>query len=428
MIGTAAGGMLLLLALSIPVAAAMGLVGLMLGEMYSPLSIYKAVGQMAWNAGNDPILVSIPFFVLLGELLLRSGIGEGMYGAMVKWLSWLPGGLMHSNIGTSAIFSATCGSSVATAATVGTVAIPQCGRYGYNERLFLGTVAAGGTLGILIPPSINLVVYGALTNTSIPALYMAAMLPGILLALLFMVTILLCCLVKPEMGGKRLRASWAERIASLKDLLPPLAIFVLVVGSIYIGVATPTEAAALGVLGSLFLVWITGRLNWGMLRSALEGTLLTTGMMLAIIIGAYFLNFVLGSVGITRGVSTFVQELDLPPMVTMLAIVAFYFVLGMFMETLSMMVATVPIIAPVVVALGFDPVWFGILVVLLIETAMITGPVGINLFVVQGLRKSGGINDVIVGALPFVGTLLAMIALMLAVPDVALLLPRLFGG
>jgi len=427
MIAAALLCLIVLLAVSIPVTAALGLTGLVLGEAFSPFSIFRAVGQMAWNAGNDPILVAIPFFVLLGELLLRSGMGEGMYESLAKWLSWLPGGLMHSNIGTSAVFAATCGSSVATAATIGTVALPQCAKYGYNERLFLGSVAAGGTLGILIPPSINLVVYAALTNTSVPNLYMAALLPGVLLTLAFIGTILMACVVKPGYGGERLHASWAERFASLKQLAGPLLIFFLVVGSIYAGLATATEAAALGVLGAMALVWASGRFTWEVLKASLHSAMLTTGMMLAIIVGAYFLNFILGSIGITRSVSQFVQEMNLPPNVTIVAIVVFYFVLGMFMETLSMMVATVPIITPVVVMLGFDPIWFGILVVLLIETAMITGPVGINLFVVQGVRKSGGINDVIFGALPFVISLFVVIGLMIAFPDIALYLPRAFG-
>ncbi|PWF24641.1 TRAP transporter large permease [Corticimicrobacter populi] len=428
MIANVALGLLVLLALSIPVAAVLGLLGVALAEAYSPFPILQGIGQIAWNAGNDPLLVSIPFFVLLGELLLRSGIGEGMYGAMAKWLSWLPGGLMHSNIGTSAAFSATSGSSVATAATVGTVAIPQIRKYGYNEKLFLGSIAAGGTLGILIPPSINLVIYGALTNSSIPALYLAALLPGILLAAMFSLTILIVCAVKPSLGGERLHATWRERFAALKDLIFPLGIFLLVVGFIYAGLATPTEAAALGVTGAMLVIALTGRLSWAMLKQALMGTILTTGMMLAIIIGAYFLNFIMGSIGVTRAVASFVQNMDVAPEVMLLFIILFYLVVGLFMETLSLMVASVPIVTPIVIALGYDPIWFGILVVLLIETALITPPVGLNLFVVQGLRKSGPMSDVIIGALPFVAALLAVIGLMVAFPDLALFLPRVLSG
>jgi tripartite ATP-independent transporter DctM subunit len=334
---------------------------------------------------------------------------------------------MHANIGTCTMFAATCGSSVATAATVGTTAIGEIKRFGYNERLFLGTIASSGTLGILIPPSINLIIYGALTNTSIPKLYLAGFIPGSLLALLFSMTVLIACSIRPAWGGPRLSVPWAERLASLADLLPPLSIFLLVVGSIYAGWATPTEAAALGVLGALGLAALNRTLTLPMLREVVEGTMRTTGMTMLILVGAYFLNFVMGNVGLTRRVGAFMNDLALGPTLTILVIVGFYILLGCFMETLSMMVATVPIFTPVAVSLGYDPVWFGILVILLVETAMITPPVGINLFVVHGLRGGGSLNDVIVGAVPFVGTLLAMIGLIIAFPGIALWLPNAMG-
>jgi C4-dicarboxylate transporter, DctM subunit len=424
MIGTAFGTLVFLLALSLPVAAAMGIVALVLADQFSFMPIWKAVGQISWNAGNDSVLVAVPFFILLGELLLRSGMAARMYGAMAMWLSWLPGGLMHANIGTSAMFAATCGSSVATAATVGTTSISQIKRYGYNERLFLGTVAASGTLGILIPPSINMIVYGALTNTSIPKLYLAGFIPGFTLAALFSVTVLIACWFRPAWGGQKLSVSWHQRIASLPDLLPPLGIFMLVVGSIYAGLATPTEAAALGVLGALVLALWNRTVTVPMLKETVEGTLRTTGMSMAILVGAFFLNFVMGNIGLTQTVSAFINDMNLTPAATIWLIVGFYLVLGCFMETLSMMVATVPIFTPVVVALGYDPVWFGIVVILMVETAMITPPVGINLFVVHGLRRSGSLNDVIVGSAPFVVTLLVMTTLIIVFPGIVLALPN----
>jgi len=427
MIATTFGLLVALLALSLPVAAAMGIVGLVLSDNYAFMPIWRALGQIAWNAANDGVLVAVPFFILLGELLLRSGMAMRMYAAMAKWLSWLPGGLMHANIGTSTMFAATCGSSIATAATVGTTAIGQIQRFGYNERLFLGTIASSGTLGILIPPSINLIVYGALTNTSIPQLYLAGFLPGFLLAVLFSLTVLVACKLRPAWGGRKVQVGWGERIASLPDLLPPLGIFVLVVGSIYAGLATPTEAAALGVLGALGLAAWNRTLSLPMLREVVEGTMRTTGMSMAILVGAYFLNFVMGNIGLTRAVGQFMTGLHMAPTLMILLIVAFYLVLGCFMETLSMMVATVPIFTPIVVALGYDPVWFGILVILLVEAAMITPPVGINLFVVQGLRTSGSLNDVIIGTLPFLLTLVVMIGFVIGIPDLAMLLPRLLG-
>ena len=220
------------------------MVGLALDQLYSFLPLRLALGEMAWATTTDVILVAIPLFILLGEILLRAGIAERMYGAMSHWLSWLPGGLMHSNIGACTLFAAVCGSSVATAATIGTVAIEQIERHGYNERLFLGTIAAGGTLGILIPPSINMIIYGVLTDTSIPQLYLAGFLPGFVLAGLFMADgpDRLPDPAAPGAGGAA-RASWPARLRSLPDLLPPLVIFLLVIGSIYAGLATPTEAA-----------------------------------------------------------------------------------------------------------------------------------------------------------------------------------------
>jgi C4-dicarboxylate transporter DctM subunit len=426
-IGTAFGSLLLLLALSLPVAAAMGLVAILLADQFAFMPIWRAVGQIAWTASNDSVLVAVPFFILLGELLLRSGMAGRMYGAAALWLSWLPGGLMHANIGTSAMFAATCGSSVATVATVGTTSIAQIARYGYNERLFLGTVAASGTLGILIPPSINMIVYGALTNTSIPKLYLAGFIPGFTLAVLFSLTVLIACRLRPAWGGRRLDASWRQRIGALADLLPPLGIFLLVVGSIYAGLATPTEAAALGVLGALGLAVGNRSVSGAMLRETVEGTLRTTGMTMAILVGAFFLNFVLGNIGLTQSVSAFIRDMNLSPAATIWLIVGFYLVLGCFMETLSMMVATVPIFTPVVVGLGYDPVWFGVLVILMVETAMVTPPVGINLFVVQGLRRTGTLNDVIVGTAPFVLTLFAMTVLIIQFPGIVLALPAAFG-
>jgi len=415
-----------LLALSIPVAAALGVLGLVLEQLYSTMPLSLAMGEIAWSAGRDFLLVSIPMFILLGEILLRSGVAERMYAAMVKWLSWLPGGLMHSNIGSCAIFAATSGSSVATAATVGTVALPLVSRHGYNERLFLGTLAAGGTLGILIPPSINIIIYAVLTDTSIPKLYLAAILPGLGLAGLFMAFIIAACLFKPAWGGTRIRTTWAERFASLPDLIPPMMIFLVVVGSIYAGIATPTEAASLGVIAALILAAFFRRLNLRMLLEAFENTMRTTAMIMLIIIAAYFLNFVITAVGLTQMLTDAVAGLGLSKYQMLFAVVIFYLILGCFMETLSMMITTIPIIAPVMTALGFDSIWLGVVIVILIEAALITPPVGLNLYVVQSLRSKGSLNDVIVGALPFVTAMIVLIVLLAAFPGLALWLPSQF--
>jgi tripartite ATP-independent transporter DctM subunit len=335
---------------------------------------------------------------------------------------------MHSNIAACAMFAATSGSSVATAATIGTVALGEVEKRGYSERLFLGTIAAGGTLGILIPPSINMIVYGVLTETSIPKLYLAGFIPGVVLALLFSLTVLILCLIRPELGGRPTPTSWSQRIAALPDLLPPLIIFLAVIGSIYAGWATATESAALGVIAALGIAAWNRRLTMRALLNAFEGTMRTTAMIMAILLAAYFLNFVITSIGLTGQVNSFITELGLTPVQLLIAVVIFYFILGMFMETLSMMVATVPIIAPIMFKAGYDPVWFGIIIIILMELAMITPPVGINLYVVQGLRKRGKIDDVIIGASPFVVTMMLMLLILSLWPQLALWLPRVAAG
>jgi tripartite ATP-independent transporter DctM subunit len=428
MLASALSTLLVLLALAVPVAAALGFLGVILSEIYSRLPLSLAMGEMAWATSNNFLLVAIPFFVLLGEILLRSGAAERMYGALVLWVPWLPGGLMHTNIAACAMFAATSGSSVATAATIGTVAMGEIRKHGYSERLFLGTLAAGGTLGILIPPSINLIVYGALTDSSIPQLYLAGVVPGIVLAGLFSLTVLAVCLLRPSMGGRRTQANWKARLRALPDLVPPLVIFVAVIGSIYAGLATATESAALGVIAALGVAAWHRSLSLRMLLAAFEGTMRTTAMIMAILIAAYFLNFVITSIGLTAQVNRMVTGLGLSAGELLFVVILFYLALGMFMETLSMMVATVPIIAPIMVKAGYDPIWFGVLIVILLETAMITPPVGINLYVVQGVRTRGKIDDVIIGAAPFVVTMLIMLAILSYFPQLALWLPRAAAG
>ncbi|MGD9884420.1 MAG: TRAP transporter large permease [Reyranella sp.] len=428
MLFTALAMLIVMLAISVPIAAAMGVLGLALNQFYSSMPLYLAMGEILWNSSAEYILIAIPLFVMLGEILLRSGIAERVYASIAQWLSWLPGGLMHANIGTCAMFAATSGSSVATAATVGVVALPQIRRRKYDERLFLGTVAAGGTLGILIPPSINFILYGLLTNSSVPRLYLAGMLPGALLAGLFMVYVLFSCLANPAKGGTPIETSWRSRLYTLKDLIAPLFIFLVVVGSIYAGWATPTEAASLGVLAALVLAALQRTLSFAMMRSVLEGTMRTTAMIMLIILAAQFLNFVLASIGFTDGLGTAIEGLGLGKYGTLLLIIGFYLVLGCFMETISMMILTTPFIFPIVTNLGWDPIWWGVVLTVLIEAALITPPVGLNLYVVQGMRERGPIADVVWGALPFVGAMMLLIALLMAWPDMALGLPKLVMG
>jgi C4-dicarboxylate transporter DctM subunit len=420
--------LLILVVAAVPVAAVLGILTIGLDHVYMDGRLTTAIGEFTWDKSKEFILVAIPMFILLGEIMLRAGVARRMYNAVAQWLSWLPGGLMHANIGSCAIFAASSGSSVATAATVGTVAYPEITKRNYNESLFLGSLAAGGTLGILIPPSINLIIYGLITDTSVPELYLAGIIPGLILSSLFILIILLTCVFRPKWGGTKVETSWADRFRVLPDLIPPILLFGVVVGSIYAGVATPTEAASVGVCFALILAAWNRALTFSMLREAFEGTMRTTAMIMLIILAAQFLNFVMASVGFTDGMGKLIEGLGLGKYGTLVLIAVFYLVLGCFMETISMMILTTPFIFPIVSNLGWDPIWWGIVLTILIEAALITPPVGLNLYVVQGMRSRGVIADVIWGAVPFVTMMMILIGLLMVYPDLALWLPDLVMG
>jgi tripartite ATP-independent transporter DctM subunit len=419
--------LLVVLGSSIAVAAGMVLVGLILNGFYSPMPLTRMMGELAWATSSNFILTAIPFYIMFGEILLRSGIAERMYNAMTQWLSWLPGGLMHSNVGSCALFGSVSGSSVATAATIGVVAMGEIDKHKYNERLFLGTLAAGGTLGILIPPSINMIIYGVMTDTSVPKLYLAGFIPGFILTVLFSLTVLIACIWKPHWGGERIETSWEERWRTLPDLLPPTVLLLIVIGAIFFGLATATESAAVGILGALAIAGWRRRITVRMLRDVCEGTVRTTAMVVAILVGAFFLNVVIQTIGLTQQLGQLIKAYQLTPVQVLGAVILLYLVLGTFMEELSMMISTIPITTPLIIQAGYDPVWFGILLVLLIQTAMISPPFGINLFVIHGIRGRGTLSDVEIGSAPFVIALLVMIALICAYPEIVMWAPRVFG-
>ncbi|MCF3973365.1 TRAP transporter large permease [Paracoccus salsus] len=426
MIWSVAISLLGLMALSIPVGIVLFLLGIGVGEFYSAFPLLRGLGQVIWSSSAHSTLIAIPLFVLLGEILVRGGVAERTYAALNTWLGWLPGGLVHANIATATMFSATSGSSVATAATVATVAMPQAERLNYDPRLFSGAIAAGGTLGILIPPSINLIVYGFLTETSIPQLFSAGLLPGLLMALAFIVVTAVICAIRPSLGGPSHGFSWGQRARGLIQLVPIFILFAVVIGSIYAGWATPTESAAIGVtMAALIAIFLGDGLGPRALSEALHGTIRITAMIMLVVAGASFLNFAMTSAGLGRELTQLIEGSGLSPFGTLLLVIALYLVLGFFIETLSLMVATIPIVVPIIAGLGYDKVWFGVLMIVLIEMALITPPVGLNLFVVQGARKSGSINEVIVGAIPYVLVMICMVAALIAVPGLALWLPSI---
>ena len=420
--------MLAMILLGLPIAVIMVLMGVVGGLLTFGWPLVESIGPVVWGVQNENILTAIPLFILLGEILLRCGIADKMYAALSLWVGRLPGGLLHTNIGCCALFAATSGSSIATAATIGTVALPALNERRYPARQALGSLAAGGTLGILIPPSVNLLVYGSLTNTSIGQLFVAGIVPGILLTLVFMAYIALSNL-RTTPAERGLSVPLGERLRALGHLVPPVAVFVIVMGSIYFGIATPTESAALGVVVALLLAWREGRMSLGFLQHCFVQTARTTGMVLLIITAAFVLNVTLALLGVAQALTAWVTSLGLSATELLLALIVFYLLLGMFMDVLSMQVLTIPVAVPVVTQVGIDPIWFGIFIVLMCELGMITPPVGMNLYVVQGVRPGGGdFSDVIWGALPFAILMIAFTGLLILAPDLALWLPRTMIG
>ena len=415
--------MLGMMLVGLPIAVSMALVGIVGGIAAYGHPFMDSIAPVVWGVQNENLLTCIPLFVLLGELLLRSGIADRMYVALSAWLGRLPGGLLHTNIGSCALFAATSGSSVATAATVGTVALPSLKKRGYSMRASLGSLAAGGTLGILIPPSVNMIVYGSLTNNSIGKLFIAGILPGLLLTLCFMLWIWLSGVMSGEVK-REAKVPLDERIRVLAHLVPPAVVFGIVMGSLYFGIATATESAALGVVAAMFFVWQSGKLNWEVMRTCFISTARVSGMILLIIMAAFILNLAISLTGVAEAMTKWVAGLGLSKTGLILALIVFYLILGMFMDVLSMQVATIPITYPIATALGVDPIWFGIFIVLMCELGLITPPVGMNLFVVHGIRPDkGGIEDAIWGALPYAVIMILFTLLLMAAPQLATWLP-----
>lgn len=425
-------GFMLLIAflfLGLHVAVAMFLIALLGAALYLGPPLVAAFGTQLWGAMEDYVLLSIPLYILLGEILVRSGSTDRLYRSLADWLNILPGGLLHTNIGASAVFSAVSGSSVATAATISTVALPSFRKRRYDTRLVLGSIAAGASLGNLIPPGIALIVYGAMTNTSVGQLYAAAVIPGIVMTVLFMGTIIMIALLKPDLvRQKEVADPLRERLKRLVDLLPPLVIFGIIMGSIYTGWATVTESAALAVVVALPIAALYGRLSIRMLHECFIATANLTAMSLLILAVAFYLNFVMGLLGVTPALGAFATSIGASPLELIIALTLFYLLLGIFFETLPMLVGTVPVVFPVIVAAGIDPVWFGVFIVLMCEISLISPPVGMTLYVIQAVRREGTIAEVFQGTIPFFIAMVVMTALLIGFPEMALWLPRVTFG
>lgn len=417
-----------LMLLGVPIAAVMLLLGLVGGMLTFGNAFLSAAASVVWGVMSDNNLTSIPLFILLGEFLVRSGMADRMYTVFAAWLGRLPGGLLHTNIGCCALFAATSGSSVATAATIGTVALPSLRRHGYAMSDSLGSLAAGGTLGIMIPPSINLIIYGSMTNTSVGKLFIAGIIPGLMLAGLFMLYIFVTHSLR-EKKVEPVVVPWSERVWLLRYLVEPVAVFTVVMGALYLGIATATESAALGLIVAIALVGAQNKLGWALLQNCFVSAAKTTGMILFIIVGAFVLNLALSLTAVGEALTKWVTGFGLERISLLALLIVFYLILGMFMDMLSVMVATIPLAFPVVSAVGVDPIWFGIFIVLMCELGMITPPVGLNLFVMQGIRPdSGPIADVIRGAAPYAAIMIAFAIILIFFPQLATWLPQLMRG
>lgn len=500
------------------VAGALGVLSLVMMQVFSDAPLWNILGNKAWESNTNFILVAVPLFLLMGELMLRSGMGERMYGALSRWLVFLPGGLLHTNIASCAVFAACSGSSVATSATISRVSLPSFRQRGYSERLVIGSLAAGGTLGILIPPSIGLIIYGVLVEESIGRLYMAGFFPGFLLALVMIAMMVFTSILFPRTAPmdeevRRLYRAWfhgigvrrydADRLAALRQeqatearlanpverrayrrgrstlsyleataewlrmvgeafvglvaIIPVLIIIAVVLGTIYLGIATPTEAAAFGVTGALVVAAaneLYKRLQgtystWGqsfravylMLLDAIISTVRTSSMIMLIVMAAFTLSFAFARLGISQDISNWITGLNLNALQFVIILVFFYLLLGTFMESFAMLVTTIPILTPALVNVGVDLVWFGIIMVILVEAALISPPEGINLYILHGVRQDvdsqmaeqtaaaqealqeSTITDVYIGVLPFMGCMASVIALLFVFPDIALWAP-----
>jgi len=401
---------------------ALGVTGFVL--LYGLVGAQTAPGGLNWvyHQFDSFVMTAIPLFVFMGEIVFRTGLGDMLYRGTSAWLRRIPGGLIQVNIGSCAIFAAVSGSSVATAATMGTVAYPEQLKRGYDSQLILGSLAGSGTLGLLIPPSIILLLYGALVGESVGKLFMGGVIPGIIMAIAFMIYIAIRCLLQPHLTPHEERVTLKTRLIAVRYMWPVGALIFFVLGGIYLGVVTPTEAAGLGAFIALVLAGLHRRLNLKVVRDALISTTRTVCMVMFVVTGALILQFGLGLVGVPRQMAQFILSLAVHRYVIMTGIYLLYLVLGCLFDGMSMMLLTLPVVYPAVMALGFDSVWFGVTLTLLIEIAQITPPVGLNLFVLHHI-SGRPLGEIIRGGFPFVLLLLGGIVLFTAYPFLILWLP-----
>lgn len=415
----------LLLAMRMQIGFAMALVGflgfMILNSFESGLGV---LGIQPFDASSSYTLSVIPLFLLMGQFAHHSGMGSDVYRMLYRWIGFLPGGLAMATVGACACFAAISGSSLATAAMFGTIALPEMQKLNYSNKLATGCIAAGGTLGILIPPSSVLILYGILTEQSIAKLFIAGMVPGVVLALIFIITIYLLTKINPAMGVPGPRFGISEKIASLKPTWSLLLLFFVVIGGLYAGWLTPTEAAGAGAFGAFVVIIVRRRLTWKNLIEALKDTTSSTAMIFAIIIGAMIFQFFMTMSQIPNELAQWVVDLGVGRYMVISFIIMAFIVMGCFMEGLSLMVLAVPIVFPIVIQLGFDPIWFGVIITLTMEMSLITPPVGVNVFVLSGVARDVPMYTIFRGIVPFWVAMLACIIILMIFPEIVLFLPE----
>jgi tripartite ATP-independent transporter DctM subunit len=416
--------MIFLLMLGMPVGFSMAVVGF-LG--FSLLATFPAGFSMlalaTYKTGASYVLTVIPLFILMGQFANQSRMGVELYQAAYRWLGFLPGGLAMATIGACAGFAAVSGSSMATAATMGTVALPEMKRFKYHDALATGCIAAGGTLGILIPPSTVMIVYGILTEQPIGTLFVAGIIPGLLLSGLFMVAIYVMARNNPALGPPGPQFTFRDKMLALKDTWGIISLFLLIIGGLYLGWFTPTEAAGVGAFGAFIVTMVKKRLSRQSLSDSLMETTLTTGMIFTILIGANIFGYFLTVSQMTDQLSVWVAGMGLNRYAVMMLICLVYIILGCLMDGLAIMVLTLPIVFPLIMELGFDPIWFGVIITVLMEMSLITPPVGMNVFIISGVARNVSMYTIFRGILPFFAAMLVCLALLIVFPQIATYLP-----
>lgn len=421
--------LLALIALRVPVAIAMGVVGIVGGVAINGwFSLGFVLGSQPFVTVFPYTLSVIPLFVMMGAFAARAGLSASLFQSLHALIGHWRGGLASATIGACALFGSVCGSSLATAATMARVAIPSMRAVGYDDRLTAGTVAAGGTLGILIPPSIIMVIYAIMTEQSIGRMFLAGMVPGFMAAGLYMLTVYIIARLRPKAAPLAPRLDGAKRIEAFRQMGPVLLLFGSVMGSIYLGIASPTEAAAVGAFGAMVLAAFRRKLTWEVVRESLMETAVTTGMIFMILVGTSILQFFIETSTLPNMLLDGINWLQLPPLGVLILILVVYIILGCFLDSLSMMLITLPIFFPLIVKLGYDPVWFGILVTSVVEIGLITPPVGMNLFVIVAVSGSIKFETAAAGIVPFLMADFTRVALLVAFPAITLFLPRLLMG